>query len=130
MMCVKLSIILFLKQLLGAKPRTRIVLNVVAVAVVCWACVPFFYTIFFCDPIAYYWDKTIEGGWCIENDKYMTESIVAGVLSLVSDLVILIIPVPSVWSLKIKLKQKFAITAILGVGAVFVPSRPRLIEAL
>lgn len=118
MACVKVSICLFLKHLMGTTTRMVVTLYVVAACCVCWACVPFFYTIFFCDPVAYYWDKTIEGGWCVDNDLYIAESIAVGVLSLATDLIILIIPIPSVWSLKIKIKQKIAVTSILGVGAM------------
>jgi hypothetical protein len=93
-------------------------LNVLAAVCVGWACVPFFYTIFFCRPVSYYWDKSIEGGWCIDNDLYIKESIAAGVLSLVTDLIILVFPMPTIWGLKLRLKKKIAVTAILCVGGV------------
>lgn len=118
MACVKISILLFLNHLLGTTRAMRITLLAVGICCISWACVPFFYTIFFCNPVSYYWDKSIEGGWCIENDKYMTESIAVGVLSLVTDLIILAIPIPSVWNLQIKTKQKVAVTSILCVGGV------------
>lgn len=118
MACVKVSILLFLDHLLGTTKQMRITLLVVGVCCVAWACVPFFYTIFFCSPISYYWDKSSGDGWCVDNDKYIVESIAVGVLSLVTDLVILAIPIPSVWGLKIKTKQKVAVTSILCVGGM------------
>lgn len=118
MACAKISIILFLRRLLGVTKTLRVTFDIMAVLVVCWAAVPFFYTIFFCNPVAYYWDKTIEGGSCVDNDKYMLESIIVGVLALVSDIIILIIPMPSIWRLQIKTKQKIAVTSILCVGGM------------
>ena len=115
MVCVKLSILLFLNHLLGTTRRMRITLLVVGICCVAWACVPFFYTIFFCKPVAYYWDRDIYGQ-CVDNHKYMAESIAVAVLSLVTDLVILAIPIPTVWNLQMKRKQKIAVTCILCVG--------------
>lgn len=127
MACAKLSIIFFLRHLLGVTKGMRVTLDIMAVLVVCWSAVPFFYTIFFCSPVSYYWDKTIEGGWCVDNNLYMMESIIVGVLALVSDLVILAIPMPAIWKLQIKLKKKLAITGILCVGGMYVLHFPSIL---
>ena len=120
MACVKVSICLFLRRLMLGQDRVRNAFNVVIVFVICWACVPFFYTIFFCSPVAYYWDRTIEGGSCVDDDQYILESILSGVISLVTDLIILMLPMPSIWHLKISFKKKVAVTCILCVGVMCV----------
>lgn len=75
-------------------------------------------SIFSCKPVSYYWDKSREGGWCVNTDTYNNESLAMSVLGLASDLAILAITLPRVWRLQLKTKQKVAVTAVLGVGVV------------
>ncbi|KND87613.1 hypothetical protein TOPH_07738 [Tolypocladium ophioglossoides CBS 100239] len=118
MICAKLSIILFLRRVIGVRRAVRMALDFMAVAVVIWGLSNFFYTIFFCQPVAYYWDRTIPGGRCVGNHVYMIESKLIASIAVVMDFIILLIPMPTVWNLQIKTKRKIAISSILGVGVV------------
>lgn len=120
MICAKLSIILFLRRVIGVRKAVRVALDIMAVAVVIWGLSNFFYTIFFCHPVAYYWDRTIPGGWCVDNDVYMIESKLIASFAVVMDVIILLIPMPTVWNLQIKTKRKVAISSILCVGVMYV----------
>ncbi|PNY26860.1 Uncharacterized protein TCAP_03222 [Tolypocladium capitatum] len=114
----KLSIILFLRRVLGLTRAVNMALVVVGVCVVIWTGAVILYTTFVCTPVPFYWDKSMPGGWCWGNDKFMIQNVVAGVLALALDIAILIIPVGTVWKLQIKRKQKMAVTLVLGVGAM------------
>lgn len=84
---------------------------------VVWAIVSLFMSIFSCDPVSYYWDKTTDGS-CIDTDIYNAESLAMSVLGLASDLAILATPLPTIWRLRIKTKEKAAITTVLCVGVM------------
>jgi hypothetical protein len=118
MVFAKLAIILFLRRVIGTKKASRVALDTLAVLTVIWGSANFFYTIWFCKPVAYYWDRSIEGGWCVDNDVYMVESKIIASTAVVMDVVMLAIPLPTVWHLKIRLRQKMAISFVLCIGVV------------
>jgi len=64
----------------------------------------------------YNWDKTIHGGGtCLDiSAARMSTSII----NLILDIVIIVIPLPSLWELQIKRSRKIAISAILSLGGV------------
>ncbi|OAQ60318.1 hypothetical protein VFPPC_10736 [Pochonia chlamydosporia 170] len=118
MIFAKLAIILFLRRVVGIQRPARIALDILAVLVVIWGSSNFFYTIWFCKPVAYYWDRTIQGGWCVDNELYMIESKIIASTAVVMDVIMLAIPIPTIWHLQIRLRQKIGITFILCIGVV------------
>ena len=69
-----------------------------------------------CRPVQYFWEQApgVEGS-CV--DLVATYEGV-GVMVLVADLALLILPLPMVWKLKIHLAQKLQLSAIFAVGLV------------
>ncbi|KAG6358972.1 hypothetical protein INS49_012492 [Diaporthe citri] len=67
-----------------------------------------------CTPIAYGWDQTIPGGSCV---NYGLLVLIAGVLNVVTDLVILILPIPSVLRLQISKQKKHLIIFTFAMGS-------------
>ncbi|KAF5121903.1 hypothetical protein E5D57_012374 [Metarhizium anisopliae] len=118
MIFAKLAIILFLRRVTGVNRTARAALDTLAVLVVIWGASNFFYTTWFCKPVAYYWDRTIEGGWCVDNDLYMIESKIIASTAVAMDVAMLSIPIPTIWHLQIRLRQKIGITFILCIGVV------------
>ncbi|EFY89473.1 integral membrane protein [Metarhizium acridum CQMa 102] len=118
MIFAKLAIILFLRRVIGVNRTARAALDILAVLVVIWGASNFFYTIWFCKPVAYYWDRTIEGGWCVDNDLYMIESKIIASTAVAMDVAMLSIPIPTIWHLQIRQRQKIGITFILCIGVV------------
>lgn len=68
-----------------------------------------------CRPIAYFWDKTIPNGQCINEN---TISYVITAASLLADLIIFAIPIPSLWGLKRSLSQRVGLIALFATGAL------------
>ncbi|KAL3459556.1 hypothetical protein BJX64DRAFT_301163 [Aspergillus heterothallicus] len=66
-----------------------------------------------CKPIAYAWDPSIEDGKC-SNTK--VAYLVTGALNLVSDVVIVIMPMPYLLKLEMKPAQKIPLMATFGLG--------------
>lgn len=79
-----------------------------------WANLIFYFSIFFCfifacRPRAKLQNPEIPGG-CINNDASI---LATSVINIVSDFSILLLPVFAVWKLKMTIKRKLAIAAIL-----------------
>jgi len=67
-----------------------------------------------CKPISLFWDPNIKGTCLNEHVIFIADT----VMSVVSDLAILALPVPLLWSLQMPLKKKLRIAVLLGAGGV------------
>lgn len=68
-----------------------------------------------CTPEALNWDATIMNGHC--GNKFAAY-LAVGIGNLVTDLVIIILPMPFVWQLQLRNTQKLGIMGIFGIGIV------------
>ncbi|KAH8746002.1 hypothetical protein F5883DRAFT_654234 [Diaporthe sp. PMI_573] len=67
-----------------------------------------------CTPIRAFWDQSVKGK-CLQQRKIF---IADTTLAIVTDLVILILPVPLTWSLRSPMREKIKIMVLLGAGGV------------
>ncbi|KAF2190628.1 hypothetical protein K469DRAFT_559523 [Zopfia rhizophila CBS 207.26] len=72
-----------------------------------------FGSIFLCTPVPFFWDKSIQGGTCM--NQFIVWYLNAGV-NIVQDFVILILPMPLLRRLNIPKGQKRALMAIFALG--------------
>jgi hypothetical protein len=70
-----------------------------------------------CSPREKMWNPLYIGGNCINIDIYMKAS---GVVNLVSDLVILVLPQAIIWKLRISRGRKVGISLLFAIGLMFV----------
>ena len=89
----------------------------VAIFVFLWAVSTIFAAIFQCMPIRLAWQKDLGHGKCVDLAALVVST---GVLNMLTDIIILIIPMPIVWSLKISNRQKVAVSAIFLLGGLYV----------
>ena len=68
-----------------------------------------------CKPIAYSWDKTIPGGYC---GDIMAAYRYISVPNLVTDVAMLVLPLPVIWRLNTKLSQKIGLTLTFMTGSL------------
>jgi hypothetical protein len=66
-------------------------------------------------PVAYFWDKTIKGGHCM--NQYAVWFTNAAV-NIVTDFAIIILPMPVLRSLDLPLKQKRALMLVFALGGL------------
>ena len=71
-----------------------------------------------CTPVSYLWNKSIPGGHCVNT---FTIGQMANIPSIVSDVIMLILPMPMVWGLRISSVRKFGLTLVFLTGSVLVP---------
>lgn len=74
-------------------------------------------TIFRCKPIAYAWDKNIQGGSCI---NYKAVALAYAAIDIQQDILIIILPISALLKLQLCLKKKISMYAMFGVGSVYV----------
>lgn len=67
-----------------------------------------------CDPIPFYWLGTGQGS-CLDQAAAL---IADSVISVVSDLIILILPLPLTWSLQMSRNKKLRVMGLLGAGGL------------
>ncbi|KUJ13393.1 uncharacterized protein LY89DRAFT_785111 [Mollisia scopiformis] len=67
-----------------------------------------------CTPIEGLWNPDIHAECINQSQLFWTDTI----MSAATDFVILVLPIPLVWSLQITLKKKMKISALLGAGGI------------
>lgn len=94
--------------------RFRAACYIVTFLVMCNGIGSIFIAVFQCSPIRYFWDTSIEGHCLDQRQNY-----VAGpVTSFFLDLVIIILPLPIIFSLTIGAAKKCYLIAIFSIGGL------------
>lgn len=80
-------------------------------------------SVFQCIPVYHFWDRAVEGV-CVDVDKFYRS---VTPFNLVVDVVLVLMPLPTVWQLKATNTRKWALTLLFGIGlAALVASAIRL----
>jgi sorbitol-specific phosphotransferase system component IIC len=67
----------------------------------------------YCSPRAKIWNKFIENGHCMNQDAVVAST---SVFNIILDLAILVLPIRSVWKLRISLQKKLKLIALFATG--------------
>ena len=111
----KLSILSFYARLFSVR-TFRVALYVVGTMVLMWWIAMQFTVIFECTPIDYSWHP-VRSGRCINLDQFFLGQAIP---NIVTDMVILALPLPMIWKLHLPKSQKLALTCIFSLGALCV----------
>ncbi|KAI0895215.1 hypothetical protein F4806DRAFT_92608 [Annulohypoxylon nitens] len=112
LMFVKFSLFFQYYRLIQEVPHYRIFYLVAMAIVGGWVIAQEFVLIFSCTPIYSYWDHS-GGGTCLDSNLLGWMNAIG---NLVTDLIILLLPIPVVWRLNLKKERKWAVIAIFGLG--------------
>jgi len=107
------SSIIFLYLRIFVGPRIRMACFIVLGFVIAYGIELFVAGIFTCTPVQFFWDKTIPGGTCINEKAAWYAN--AGI-NMVSDFVIILLPMPAIKKLNMPRRQKIGLMLILAVG--------------
>ncbi|KAJ4312731.1 hypothetical protein N0V84_009793 [Fusarium piperis] len=111
----KLSILLFYRRIFK-QSAIRIPIQLMLGITAIWLILRTFMVIFHCIPVQAYWDQSIKNATCNIND---TQFFFGTCLThFLMDIIILALPVIEVFKLRLRLGQKFAITALFVVGFI------------
>lgn len=109
---IKVSALLMYGRLFHMSQRFVVILRITGVVATIWWILTAIYPWSFCDPIAKNIDPFLPGT-CWENIPwYYASSFINAFL----DLVVLILPVPVIWRLRMSRRKKFAVTMVLLLG--------------
>lgn len=123
---VKFSILLFYRRIFNVS-ATKIPLLILACIEGAWLIATVFVGIFSCSPIDGFWEKT-KASTCIPNIMYFLG---VAIPNIVTDIALLIFPMPLIWQLKITRSQKIALSGILLVaGFIIIISCLRLVSLI
>jgi hypothetical protein len=80
-----------------------------------------FYVIFTaCDPLPAFWDPTIVPAVCRSQAYWLSNQY----LAIATDFIIFLLPVPVIWDLKIRLRQKCLLLFLFTMGLLYVFPSP------
>ncbi|KAH7033150.1 uncharacterized protein B0I36DRAFT_383072 [Microdochium trichocladiopsis] len=119
MWLIKMSIGLFLLRIATQK-RYRYTLYGALGVVTVWSLVLFFWNIFQCNPVEAQWDLQIlandPNARCVSPEEVVKGAYALSVMTILSDWLFALLPIPMVWSVKMSLQAKVTVMAVLGVG--------------
>lgn len=112
--CIKLSILMLYKRLFPVKSM-NIMVWIVSAIVVLWAFGGILVGCFTCVPIEKLWNPMMPGG-CLNMGKFYYG---LQIPNIVTDAMILFMPMHAVWGLPISRAQKFGLSGIFVVGFLY-----------
>ncbi|KAI1481085.1 hypothetical protein F4774DRAFT_56141 [Daldinia eschscholtzii] len=118
--CTKASLLLFYKRIFSVSKNTNWVLKCLIVLIVMWALAFFLATLLCCKVmLLFIWKPISEMSEC----KFFLDVLMAFCITgFVTDLAIIILPIPLIWRLKLSSAEKLAASASFLLGAVTVAS--------
>lgn len=114
-LAIKLSVLFFYHRIFPTQ-RFRNISIVIGVVSIAWFIAYVFIVFFICVPLEYWWDKTIPNGHCINlkaTSYYGTSP-----PDILTNIAILILPLPYLWKLQMRRAKKVAITFIFLLGSL------------
>ena len=68
-----------------------------------------------CVPLPYLWDKTIEGGYCFNQNGYWRWGTFP---NIITDICLLLLPIPTVWKIQLSFKDKIGVLVTFLLGGM------------
>jgi hypothetical protein len=112
---VKISIVVFIKRLFGSIRAYTIISYCLIVFIALWAFTALLVNTFQCTPVQYYYDKDLDGH-CMKGQVQFFQTM--GSIALIEDVIILCLPLPVFWNLKINIRQKIALMIVFSLGGL------------
>lgn len=123
MMFIKLSIAVFLLRI-ATKKRYVWTLKASMAIVTIWSLAIFFFELFQCSPVQAQWDLTIEDGKCAPPASFVAAAYSISVLTVVTDWLYAIIPIPMIWNVQMSVQKKVTVAFVLSLGVLYVVLSP------
>ncbi|KAL9008396.1 MAG: hypothetical protein Q9173_006474 [Seirophora scorigena] len=109
----KLSILFFYLRLFPF--RTFFVVSLITgVAALLWWVGLMLTAFLHCRPLAYYWDRSIPNGYCV--DEHLIGFTITSV-NIVTDLVVLVLPIPWLWGMNMAVPKRMAVVGLFVLGS-------------
>ena len=109
--CVKFSVLLFYHRLFPSKRFQRVSYTVAAL-LAAWFIACTIVSVTECVPIHAFWDVKTEGS-CIHLKHYILANAIP---NIVTDLILMALPLPTVWSLQLVTARKILLSGVFLLG--------------
>lgn len=110
---VKTSMMILYFKLFGSKPSMRIAIYVTGTIVWAWALSIVLESFLICQPIEFNWNPTLPGGKCGNRNAAF---VVAGVLNMVTDFMVMALPIPYIWTLQLPIGRRVGLIIAFSLG--------------
>ncbi|OBT54914.1 hypothetical protein VE04_04924 [Pseudogymnoascus sp. 24MN13] len=110
---VKSSMMVLYYRLFGTKGSFRIAICITGAIVWGWAISIVLESFLLCSPVEFNWNPTLPSGKCGNRN---TAFVMAGVLNMVTDLMVMALPLPYIWGLQLPLGRKIGLTLVFCLG--------------
>jgi hypothetical protein len=108
----KLSVLFMYTSLIPVQ-RLIIPAGILGLLTVLWNLGSFIAGLTLCQPIARNWDMTITDGFCGDQVMYYMW---LGIINVVTDIVMLLLPLPFLYNLNLKLRKKVVLLGMFSIG--------------
>ncbi|KAK7701732.1 hypothetical protein SLS64_010180 [Diaporthe eres] len=113
LMFVKLAVLRFYNRIFAPSAWVTWSVRVTAAAVIMWMISVVLETFLLCRPLAFNWDTTIPGGSCGDRNAVF---VIAGVTNMITDFMVLLLPLPCILKLQMPSGQKFGLLIVFSMG--------------
>lgn len=122
LMMVKFSMLCFYTRIFSMDTKFEFAVKVIAAVIFCWMVSVVLETFLLCRPLAYNWDTTIDGVCGNRQAVYVG----AAVSNMITDFLVIFLPVPFVWKLRLPMASRIALMGIFCLGILCVTPIPLL----
>ena len=110
--CVRTSVLLLYTTVFNIK-SFKLIANIVFGLNTAFALAVVLQTFLICQPLEFNWNRAAPGGSC---GNQMGANMAIGIINIIIDVIIVCLPMPLVWSLKMAKGKKVALSLIFGMG--------------
>ncbi|KAI4225425.1 MAG: hypothetical protein L6R36_003909 [Xanthoria steineri] len=111
---IKLSILLLYIRIFGRLRYFKNLAYIIGIFSVCWGIMVILVCALQCRPVQFTWDKSVKGT-CINAPLFF---IIGSAPNVLTDFVLLVLPLPAVWNLHTTRAQKISLTGIFMLGSL------------
>ena len=118
-MLAKLSLLLFIYRIFRVDLKSRVAAWFIGFFLIVWSTVTLLLAIFSCHPIKANWDTQLylkPTTHCSPRVYDVTN--IHGYCNIISDFMLLILPIPALWKLQMTTGKKLSIAAVFATGSL------------
>lgn len=117
----KLSLLLYLYRIFWVDKKFRIAAWILGTVVALWAIITVFLAMFSCRPVTASWNMTqrLDPTTVCNPKSYDVEN-AYGFCNVVSDLVLVFLPIPCIYKMQMSLKKKLGVAMVFATGLLYV----------
>lgn len=112
---IKVSIVIFYTRIFET-PTFKLWAKIIGGFTLLYGVVYLITDIFVCSPPSYYWNQVVGAeGTCFDYNKW---SMSGAIVNILTDAMILALPIPMIWKLRVSTNQKFALCGVFLLGSL------------